>query len=192
MKLFRLRLLIRFRPILRFINRHLLHADDSPQRIARGIAVGIFTAWLPFFGLQFIIALIVAAALRANKAMAMLFTWISNPLTALFIYYPSYRLGRLIVGLFEQEPTVEPEQMESMLERTLSLEQMFLEIFTAGFWKTLWSTFSQIGLEMLIGGILLGAIAAYIGYRLSLMVIIRFRHRRRFRRKRKTPKDIPA
>jgi hypothetical protein len=176
------RLLIRLRPVLRFIKTRVLHIDDTPERIARGIAIGVFTAWLPLFGLQIFLSLIIAAILRANKVMALLFIWISNPLTALFIYYPAYRIGRFILGFFQKEPTVPPEQMESMFERTLSMERIFWEIFTPDLWKQLWATFSQVGLEMFIGGVLLGLIAADISYRLSLTGITRFRARRRRRR----------
>lgn len=105
----RLRLLIRFRPALRFIKRRILHTNDSPQRIARGIAVGLFTAWLPLLGIHIILALIFAAVLRANKAMAILFVWVSNPLTAPFIYYPCYRMGRFILSFFRLESEIPPK-----------------------------------------------------------------------------------
>ena len=178
----RLRLLIRFRPVLRFLKTRVLHVDDSPECIARGIAVGFFTAWLPFFGLHLLLALIFAAILRANKAMALLFVWVSNPLTALFIYYPCYRVGRFILSFFRERPTVKPEQMESMFAQVLSAKQIFPEFFTAALWKQLWEVFAHAGLELLIGGILLGLIVAKISYWLSLTLIKRVRNKRRRRR----------
>jgi uncharacterized protein (DUF2062 family) len=66
----RLRLLIRLRPVLRFINTRILHIDDSPEYIARGIAIGLFTAWLPLLGLQIIIAVLMATVLKAKKNTA--------------------------------------------------------------------------------------------------------------------------
>lgn len=178
------RFLIRMRPVLRFVKTRILHIDDSPERIARGIAAGLFTAWLPLFGLHIIMALVIAAILRANKIMALLFIWVSNPLTALFIYYPSYRLGRTILGLFQKEPTIQPEQMESMFEQALSTKRIILEFFTVDLWKQIWEVFAQTGLEMLIGGILLGLIVARIGYWISLKLVKGFRARRRRRRRR--------
>ena len=178
----RLRLLIRFRPVLRFIKTRILHTDDSPECIARGIAVGLFTAWLPFFGLHIILALIFAAILRTNKAMAVLFVWVSNPLTALFIYYPSYRVGQFILGFFRDTPAVDPKQMETLFEETLSVQRIFLEFFTIDLWKQIAEVFMKIGLEMSIGGILLGFIVAKIGYWLSVIVIRRFRARRQRRK----------
>ena len=69
---YRHRLLIRSRPVLRFVKFRILHVDDSPQRIARGIAIGFFTAYLPVFGLHMLIALMLAWLLRANKVLAVL------------------------------------------------------------------------------------------------------------------------
>ena len=178
----RLRLLIRFRPVLRFIKTHILHTDDSPERIARGIAVGLFTAWLPLFGLHIFLALIFAATIRANKAMALLFVWVSNPLTAFFIYYPSYRVGRFILGVFHIKPAVRPQKMGSLLTDILSLDRFFLEFFTADLWKDIWDVFIKAGLEMSIGGILLGFIVAKVSYWLSVTAIKRVRARRRRRR----------
>ena len=175
------RLLIRFRPVLRFVKTRILHTDDSPERIARGIAVGLFTAWLPLFGLHIILSLIFATILRANKAMALLFIWVSNPLTALFIYYPSYRVGRFLLGFFRQTPTVDPEQIETLFADTLSVKRIVLEFFTIDLWKQIWDVFTKVGLEMFIGGILLGFIVAKISYWISVTLIKRVRTRRQRR-----------
>lgn len=180
----RLRLLIRYRPVLRFIKTRILHTDDSPERIARGIAVGFFTAWLPLFGLHTILALVFAAIIRANKAMAVLFAWVSNPLTAVFIYYPCYLVGRFILGTFRKTPTVDPEQMETLFADTLSIHRIILEFFTVDLWKQIGEVFVKFGLEMCIGGILLGFIVAKISYWVSVTVINRFRARRQRRKSR--------
>ena len=185
----RLRLLIRYRPVLRFIKTRILHTDDSPERIARGIAVGLFTAWLPFFGLHIILALIFAAIIRANKAMALLFIWISNPLTALFIYYPAYQVGHFILGFFRDTPTVDPGQLENLFAEALSLKRIVLEFFTLDLWKQVWDVFTEIGLEMFIGGVLLGLIVAKVSYWLSLMLITRVRSRRLRRRAAQTASE---
>lgn len=178
------RLLIRMRPVLRFVKTRILHINDEPERIARGIAVGLFTAWLPLLGLHTILSLIFSTIMRANKAMALLFIWVSNPLTAFFVYYPCYLLGRAILGLFHEEPTIRPEQMESLFEHALSVKRIFWEFFTVDLWKQMWDVFVQMGLELMIGGVLLGLIIARIGYWVSLKFIKRLRARRQRRRSR--------
>lgn len=173
-----LRLLIRLRPVLRFVKHKILHTDDSPQRIAGGIAIGLFCAWLPLLGLHMLLAAIIATLLRANKAMALLWVWVSNPLTAVIIYYPAYRLGRLVLGFFQPEQVVDPEHIEEIFTETLTLSHLIVNFFEPTLWKQVWNICLTVGQEMLIGGIILGAIAAKTGYWLSLKAITLYRDKR--------------
>ena len=177
----RLKLLIRFRPVLRFIKTRILHIDDSPDRIARGIAIGLFTAYLPLFGLHIILALLLAAILRANKVMAILFVWVSNPFTAAFIYYPCYKVGRLFMGFFKYEQEISPDQVTEMLN-IFSVHVVITQLFTAEFWRQVATVFTVIGLETLVGGILIGLVVAKIGYWTALNIINRYRKRKSDRR----------
>ena len=183
---YRHRLLIRSRPVLRFVKFRILHVDDSPQRIARGIAIGFFTAYLPVFGLHMLIALMLAWLLRANKVLAVLAVWICNPFTFLFIYYPAYRLGHLVLPFFKEKPQTEAElelaQMQSLLNQTFSLDMMLPNLFDAAYWKQVASVFTQIGLETFIGGLILGILVALIGYRIAFYFIIGYRTRKQSRK----------
>ena len=179
---YRFRLLIRLRPVLRFVKFRILHVDDSPQRMARGIAAGFFTAYLPLFGLHMPLAFLFALFLRANKALAVIAVWISNPLTFVFIYYPCYRLGRFVLPFFHEKPQVELDQIQTLLDQTFSLSYMLVNLFTADYWKQVGSVSSKIGLETLIGGIILGAIVAKIGYWVSYYFIIGYRTRKKMRK----------
>ena len=174
-------LLIRFRPVLRFVKTRILHIDDAPDRIARGIAAGLFTAYLPLFGLHLILALLLAAILRANKVMAILFVWVSNPFTAAFIYYPCYKVGRLFLGFFKYEQEISPDQVTEMLN-IFSVRVVITQLFTAEFWRQVATVFTVIGLETLVGGILLGLVIAKISYWAALSVINRYRKRKSNRR----------
>ena len=70
----------------------LIHLNESPYRIAMGCSCGIFCSALPIFGQTFI-ALILARVLRASVIASLPWTWISNPLTTLPMWYGGYRLG---------------------------------------------------------------------------------------------------
>ena len=87
-----------YRRISRFIVRRILHTDDTPSRIARGAAIGIFVAWLPLIGLQMLLTLGLSFILRANKLVGLPVVWISNIFTLGPIYYPSYLLGSAMLG----------------------------------------------------------------------------------------------
>jgi len=80
-----------------FIYR-VLHVDDTPHRIALGVAIGMFITWTPTVGFQMILTVLVCWLLRANKAVGVPFVWISNPLTVVPIYYPNYVVGCSLMG----------------------------------------------------------------------------------------------
>ena len=70
----------------------LIHLNESPYRVAMSCACGIFCSALPIFGQTFI-AMIAALVLRASVIASLPWTWISNPLTTLPMWYGGYRLG---------------------------------------------------------------------------------------------------
>jgi len=74
----------------------LIRIDDPPERIARGVAIGVFLGILPTFWLGLILALILALILRANKAAAVLGTFIMNPITMPFFLTLSATVGGII------------------------------------------------------------------------------------------------
>jgi uncharacterized protein len=72
--------------------------SDSPERLARGMAIGVFTGFFPLIGTQIIAALLLAIPFRANKLAAALGTWVSNPLTSLPLYLFNFKVGRALLG----------------------------------------------------------------------------------------------
>lgn len=66
--------------------------------VTKGIAVGIFCAFLPM-PFEMIAALFIAAMIGANVPFAVAGVWISNPVTWIPLYTPCYLLGAKILGL---------------------------------------------------------------------------------------------
>jgi hypothetical protein len=71
----------------------------APDEIAKGVALGIFIGMTPTMGLQMPLAILFAYLLRENRLAAALGVWVTNPLTAPFIYALEYETGRLLLGL---------------------------------------------------------------------------------------------
>lgn len=179
-----LRFLLRSRPALRFIKFRILHVDDSPQRIAKGLAIGVFIGFLPLMGIQMAIAFVTAAALKANKAMAMLGVWVSNPFTAIPVYYPCYRLGRWLLKIVtERNIDVDVRQLEKLLFETLSFHRLLVDFNNPVVWKELSTWLLKIGLELTIGGVIIGYLAARITYILTIKIVVFHRQRRQLRTK---------
>ncbi len=73
--------------------------NGSPDDIAKGMALGIFIGMTPTFGFQMAIAIFCAWLLQENKIAAVVGVWVTNPLTAPFIYALEYETGRVLLGL---------------------------------------------------------------------------------------------
>lgn len=71
----------------------------TPEEVAKGFALGIFIGMTPTFGVQMPIAFFFAWILRENKLAALIGVWITNPVTAPFIYASEYEIGRLLLGM---------------------------------------------------------------------------------------------
>jgi len=150
--------------------RHLLH-DHRLWSIRRrwvvpALAIGLFIAFLPFPG-HTLIGAMMALALRVNIPVAAVSTWVSNPLTMGPMYYFAYRLG---VGILDVPP--KPFDFE------LSLD-----------WVT--HTFVTIWQPMLLGSVLLGCVAALVGY-VVLDVIWRISIGNYKTRKRNSRRETPS
>lgn len=123
--------------------RHLLH-DHMLWGIRRktvvpAVAWGVFVAFLPIPG-HVLVAVLGSLQIRCNIPVAALTTFVSNPVTIGPIYYFSYLVGSRLLGL-----TPGPFAIE------LSFD-----------WLT--GTFLSIWQPLLLGCVLVGAIAALIAY----------------------------
>lgn len=82
---------------LRLVYLKILRLDDPPERIARGAAIGVLMGILPTFGLGGVFAIAIAFVLKANKAAALLGSFIMNPITSPFFWTLSIVIGSVIL-----------------------------------------------------------------------------------------------
>lgn len=158
----------------RFIVHGILHADDTPHAIALGVALATFVAIVPVIGLQTVVALALAAAFRANKAVCIPIVWISNPITALPINYACLWIGRLIL------PGDNGESIMQAIHR-LSGVGGGLSLFSLAFWKERVIVLAGLGLELWVGSIVVGAVLGAIAYPLTRWGVETYRVRHRHR-----------
>lgn len=76
----------------------ILRIQDPPERIARGAAIGVLMGVLPTFGAGAFLSLAFAFVLKANKAAAVLGSFVMNPLTSTFFWTLSIVIGSVILG----------------------------------------------------------------------------------------------
>jgi len=77
----------------------LIKIRGTPREVGLGFALGIFVAMSPTMGFQMAIAIPIAALLKWNKLAAAMAVWVTNPLTAPFIYGPTYFIGAKLLGM---------------------------------------------------------------------------------------------
>lgn len=160
----------------------ILHADDTPHALSLGVAIATFVAIIPVIGLQTVVAVAIAAAFRANKAVCIPVVWLSNPVTALPINYACLWVGRWLM------PSENGESIMQAIQR-LSGIGGGLSFFSLAFWKERVVVLAGLGLELWVGSIVLGVVLGVTAYPLTRWAVttLRTRHRRRLERKYKPP-----
>lgn len=113
-------------PNLWHLNRHC---------VANGAFVGLFCALLPI-PFQMFPAALFAVLFRANLPLSIALVWLTNPLTALPVWYGTYRFGSTLLG---REPTWQTDS--STLDAA---------------WNSVIANFTQIYVPMFIGSVVLG------------------------------------
>ena len=159
----------RFRRVIYFVVHRILRTDDSPSRIARGVAIGVFMAFLPLMGLQMLLVLAASLLLRANKVVGLPIVWISNPFTMRIIYYPGYLLGSAILRY-------EPVRRANLADRFAEIASLpwavRIERYAGVF-------FEEIMYPTFVGSAIIGFLLAVAAYFVTVWAIKRHRIHRR-------------
>ena len=143
------------RRTLRYHWLKFLRLQEDPQKIAGGMALGVFIAFTPTIPFHVVGALTLAALLRVSPVTAFLGVQICNPLTIPPIYLAAYKVGRFL--LHGGKPLVFPE--------TFSFKA-WLDV--------LW----QGGVALQVGGVIIAIPPAVVAYFLTLWIVQRYRRRK--------------
>ncbi|MFH1441536.1 MAG: DUF2062 domain-containing protein [Candidatus Omnitrophota bacterium] len=143
--------------LLRLLYLKLFRINDSPQKIALGLAVGIFLGILP--GTGPIAALCAAFILRINRASALIGSLLVNTWTNILTFLLAIKIGSVIMGLDWQKVYTE----------SLSIFKNFhlANLFKLPILKILY--------PVLIGYFVISAIAGFIAYLTALVIVKRIR-----------------
>ncbi len=149
--------------ILRYQYLRLVRIDDSPDKIAGGVALGVFLGIFPTFGLGLILAVALAHRLHVNRAAALMGSVIMNPFTTVPFWTLSAVVGGFIFGVESSE--------------ILAIAKSF---------ETDWaSVFGRLGLVYLVGNTVVSAVFAAAFYLLTARIARVVHDKRRARRHRR-------
>lgn len=138
----------------------LFKLNNTAPEIALGIAMGVFIAVLPVYGLHTVLVIIAALLVRrSNKIAILLGTNISLPPTVPFITWAGYEIGRFILG-----------------NRYPPLVWVDFKTFNLG-------KLAKLYLPLFLGSVVLGLICAIAFYFLTYFIVVKLKARK-FRKKR--------
>lgn len=140
------------------MGKRVLRIRAAPHVVALGLAIGVFAAFTPLYGLHIILSILIAWLLSANVAAAAIGTAFANPLTIPFIFSATYELGRVVLHVGDG---------------SIPMHRFFELLYK-------WD-FKEIGgvfLQLFVGSVILGGIVAVLAYILAFMATTRFRRRR--------------
>lgn len=139
---------------LRKIYERFVKLRGQPREIALGFALGIFIGMTPTMGFQTPVAVFLAALFKWSKISAAFGVWITNPLTAPFIYGITYIVGSKLLGL-KAPVTLSDEHTWAVIKQMVSSAPRILGTLT-------------------IGGILIGLPLAILSYYLSFAAVNKY------------------
>ena len=138
---------------LKFLYLKLFRTNDTPQRIAFGLGIGVFLGILP--GTGPLAALIAATLLRANRASAVLGALLTNTWTSLITIILSIKIGAAIMSL----------NWRSLYHQWYCLIKDF-------HWKSLLQlSFLKIVFPVLIGYLVIASVLGITTYFTSLLIL---------------------
>jgi len=169
-----------WRRTFHYIKHRVRRLPDSPERIARGIAAGIFTTFTPLFGFHFILAVIIARIVRGNIVASLMATFFGNPLTYVPIGLVSLQVGHWLLGVEYIESNQRPF-LGRFADAWFEVKYNVLATFTdrTADWTEFHAFVDDVFFPFMIGGILPGIVVATLFYYFSVPLIRAYQKRRR-------------
>ena len=165
-----------------YVKHRVRRLPDTPEKISRGIWAGVFTTFTPFYGLHFLVAVLIARVMRGNILASLLGTFFGNPLTYLPIAVASLSTGHFLLGS-RLEKAVDRSLGDKFAGAGADLWNNFEALFTPAHpdWHKLGLFYDDVFFPYLVGGLIPGVVAATVSYYLCLPLISVYQKRRRKR-----------
>ncbi|TCK02881.1 hypothetical protein CLV27_1594 [Phorcysia thermohydrogeniphila] len=133
---------------LKYYLNKLLEMKESPDEMAKGLALGVFIGFLPINGFQVLIAVTIAALTRVSKMAAAIGTHVTNPWTTIPVLIIDYYVGCFLLGRKACTPHVDFTSLSSLISAG---KEIILPMFVGGiFLGTIFSVLSYFGIKKLL------------------------------------------
>ena len=167
---------------LNYVKHRLRRLPDSPEKIGRGMAAGVFISFTPFYGLHFVGGLLIAWAIRGNLLASMIGTFVNNVVTLVPISAGNVLLGYWLLGTEPAEGLVEGLG-HAFGKAWDDLWHNFWALFGPERmeWGGLSGFFREVFWPYLVGGLGPGVLTALVSYWLTVPVVRAYQAARRRR-----------
>ena len=128
----------------RYYAARLQRMTGSPHAVALGLAIGVFCAFTPIYGVHIVVSVGVAMLLGASTAAAIAGAMVNNPATAPAILAGAFAVGKMVLSEDHPAHRLPPPG--------------------AGWWLTAFDRIEPVVLPTVIGGVPLGLGAGMIVY----------------------------
>jgi len=137
----------------------LARSNNPPWFDARGVAMGLLVGFGVPLGAQIAALVLLRTTVRFNGVIAFAFSWVSNPITILPMYYMYYYWGSLLLS------------RPDILSQNAFIGLMRPVLHAEHFWGSL-HAFAYLGWDVLlrwsVSAVILGTISAALGYGLGM------------------------
>ena len=152
-----------FRRLFAYLFQRVVRLPDTSGSVAVGVASGVAASFLPFIGLHFFIAALLALLLRGNVLASAIGTLFGNPWTFLFIWVADYRLGLWLLQQSGNGGQFTALNLHQLTEVMVIFFHFFT--FSGGVnWEQVAEPFEQVFLPMTIGGTVLAVLSWFVAF----------------------------
>ena len=152
-----------FRRLFAYLFQRVVRLPGTSGSIAIGVASGVAASFLPFIGLHFLIAALLALLLRGNVLASVIGTFFGNPWTFLFIWISDYRLGLWLLQQIGHGDQFPPLNLQQVVE-VMTIFMHFLTFSGDVDWQKVSEPFEQVFLPMTIGGTVLAILSWFVAF----------------------------
>lgn len=162
-----------------YVRHRLRRLPGTPETIGRGVWAGVLTSFTPFYGMHFVVAMLIAKVIRGNMLAALLATFFGNPVTYLPIVGVSLKTGHWLLGT-EFEGGAERSLLGKFGSAGADLWINLVALFTDADadWSDLAIFYNEVFYPYMIGGIIPGVISGTVCYFFTVPLVRAYQKRR--------------
>ncbi len=156
----------------------MVRSRQPPENTARAVAVGLFWAFTPTFGIQMALSAVHWYIARKffnrdfSVVVAMAWTWVTNLFTLPIAYYTFFLTGQILLGRWNDLSGYESFQTFWVT----AMGETGGDPTSLAAWETYFSVIVEgWGLALLVGSLPLAFIGYFVGYYWTLRIVRRWR-----------------